>query len=389
MNNLLPTYNSYPICFTSGKGAILKDNSGKKYIDFLSGLGVNNLGYNNKKIIKEIRKASKNPLHVSNLFTIASQQQLAKKISDYSFYGSAFFCNSGAEGIESAIKFLLKYGFNRGIKKPIILSAKNSFHGRTIGALTATGQEKYQKFFKPLLASIQYFQFNDKKDLEKKFTQYKKRIVGVITEVVQGEGGIYPMQKDFFSLLKKLCKKNSALLIIDEVQSGCSRTGKFLAFQNYNKEVDGFVLAKSLAGGLPIGCLFVSDKHKNIFQPGDHASTFGGNPFVTQVALKVLEELNREEIFFAILQKSKWIKEQFQDREKYFIKEIRGIGLMLGIEFEKKISTNQIAEKCLQHGLIVNSIQDKIIRIIPPLVISLEELAKGTRILKKNILKQL
>lgn len=388
MNNqfILSTYKPYPIHFVSGKGAKLKDKQEHQYIDFLSGLGVNNLGYGNKKVIKTIQKASKKPLHLSNLFEIENQQRLAQKISQHSFEGKAFFCNSGAEGIEAAIKFLIKHAVNNKIKNPIILTAKNSFHGRTIGALTATGQQKYQNFFKPLLPYIKHFEFNNEKDLEKKFNQYKKRIVGVITEIIQGEGGVYPITKKFFSSLQKNCKKNSSLLFIDEVQSGCSRTGKFLAFQNYTKNVEGFVLAKSLAGGLPIGCLFVAEKYSNTFQPGDHASTFGGNPFVSQVSLTALEELNQQNLLNSVIEKSNWIKNQFIDKDKYSIKEIRGIGLMLGIEFKSNISTDEIAQKCLEEKLIINSIKNKIIRITPPLIISMKEFQKGIEVLKKSIL---
>ena len=388
MKYVIPTYNRYSIEFKKGENSTLICTKGKRYIDLLSGLGVNNLGYSHPKIIKAIEQASQKPLHVSNLFEISSQNKLAELISQNSFKGKAFFANSGAEANEAAIKFLLKRAKIQKIKSPVIFSLTNSFHGRTIGALSATGQKKYQENFSPILNNFVYFNLkDDKKSLEKRFEKYKKQVCGVIVEVIQGEGGVYPMSKKQFSCLQKLCRQYDALLFVDEVQTGCSRTGKFLAHQHYTSKVDGFTMAKSLAGGLPIGCFFIQEKYSDVFQAGDHASTFGGNPFVTTVAVQSVKTLTSSVFLKQVEKRSLELSETLERWKKTFdfIVEIRGIGLMKALEFSPSVSTNEIASYCLSKGVIVNSIGDKILRFLPPLIISTKELNQALAVIEKKL----
>ena len=390
MNFILPTYNRYPIEFVKGEKATLISSKGKKYIDLLSGLGVNNLGYAHPVIQKAIEQAAQNPWHVSNLFEISAQNKLAELISQNSFSGKAFFANSGAEANEAAIKFLLKRAKLKKIKNPILFSLQNSFHGRTIGALSATGQKKYRENFSPILKNFVYFNLTtDEQALKKLFQKYKDRLTGILLEVIQGEGGVYPISKKQFAFLQKLCKQHDILLFVDEVQSGCSRTGKFLAYQHYTQSVDGFTMAKSLAAGLPMGCFFVQEKHADIFQPGDHASTFGGNPFVSSVALQSVSLLTNPSFLGQVEKRSQELLVILKEWQKKFdfITEIRGKGLMMAIEFAESISTSQIANNCLQQGVIVNSIADKILRLLPPLIISKRELQRALIIIEKEFLK--
>ncbi len=382
---LFDTYHRFNIEFIKGKKSTLIDTKGKNYIDFLSGLGVNNLGYSNKIISKSIKKALKKPLHTSNLFEISSQRSLAKLIQKETFSGASFFCNSGTEANEAAIKFTLKYAKIKNKKNPIILSAINSFHGRTIGSLSLTGQKKYQTDFKPLLPNIKTFEYNNTTSLEKKFSN---NTVAVFIEVVQGEGGVFPIELNFFKKIRDLCNQHEALLIVDEVQSGCSRTGRFLASQHFKVPIDGFTLAKSLAGGLPIGCFTIKKKYADIFSYGDHASTFGGNPFVTQVALCAFKLLTHPNFLKKIREKSLLFKEILLNlkKEYSFIKEIRQLGLMMAFEMKKNtLSASLLVQKALEEGLIIGNIGENTIRMLPPLIINKKELEQGVKCLKKII----
>ena len=385
MNFTLSTYRRFPIEFISGLGVTLTDREGKKYIDLLSGLGVNNLGYCHLIVEKAIIKAVQTPLHVSNLFYITPQEKLAEMIGGLSFSGKAFFSNSGSEANETAIKFLLKKATLQNIKNPVIFSAKRSFHGRTIGSLSATGQKKYRQNFSPLLKNFIFFNINDDpSSLKSLFEKYRDRIIGTLIEVIQGEGGVYPIDKKQFNALKKLSKEYNSLLFIDEIQSGCFRTGKFLSFQHYTRKVDGFTLAKSLGGGLPIGCFFVSKKYEHIFTPGDHASTFGGNPFVTSVALSVLSFLANPTFLKNLDRNIYSLRIGLNELQFRFnwIRDIRGIGMMMALEIDPKISADRIVKECLRKGIILNSINDNIVRLLPPLIISKEEIDKSLEIIK-------
>lgn len=384
-DHLLGNYAPHDIHFIKGKGASLFDKKKRKYIDFLSGLGVNNLGHAHPAVIASAKKALKQPLHLSNLYTIPSQIEAAALLQQISFSGKSFFANSGAEANEAAYKFALKYGKGFSEDKNQIIVLKNSFHGRTMAALSMTAQEKYQKPFTPFPGNVVVIEGNDSDALQKAFSD---KTAALLVEFIQGESGIYPLTQDFVREVRKLCNEHKALLIADEVQSGCARTGRSFAFQHYDVQVDAFTCAKALAGGFPIGAFTVRDKHKDVFSPGDHASTFGGNPFVTEVACAciklygdldfLLEVQKREEQF------TTWFKTLIG---KYkFIESWRGKGLMLALEFDaKNYSTNALYQSCLKRGLLVNSIGDHTIRFLPPLVISQNEMQKGMQLFEQAL----
>ena len=386
---LLPTYNRNKIEFVKGKNALLKDSKGKEYIDFLSGLGVVNLGYNHKQLTKSLKKIIHSPWHVTNLFQIQFQAKLAQKLLPQGFKGKTFFGNSGAEANEAAYKLAIKYGRSIHPKKNQILSAFNSFHGRSFAALNLTGQEKFKTPFSPLLDNVNHFELNNESDFSAKINRYT---AAVIIECVQGEGGVYLLEPEFMEVMSKLCRKHQALLIVDEVQSGNYRTGTQYAFEQYlpgrDIIIDGFTTAKALANGLPIGAFTVKKNLASILQPGDHGSTFGGNPFVTQVAyncLTILETLKDKQILDLSITQFQ-AKLQTLSQKYSFIKEVRQMGLMIGIEVEAgSISTNDVAAICLEEGLIINSIKDKIIRLLPPLTIKNKWIKKGMHILDRVI----
>ena len=378
---ILNTYNRKKICFKSGKSATLIDTNNKTYIDFLSGLGVNNLGYSHPVFLKAIEDNYKNIIHTSNLFHIESQVKLAKLIGEKSFEGKTFFCNSGAEANEAALKLIKKFGKENNKKK--IIALKNSFHGRTLGALSLTGQSKYQDNFQPLINNIKFIDGNNIEELKNSIDD---DTAGIFFEMIQGEGGVYPLSNNFIQEIQKLKLKFNFIVVVDDIQAGLSRTGKVFSFENYNFIPDIFTFAKAMAGGLPIGGMHVCDKFTDVLVPGDHASTFGGGQFITSVALKVFSYLSSDDF----LNKLKKTKEYFNSKifllmEKYIsIIDYRGMGLMRALEFEN-LSTNKIFEKSLNNGLIVNSINDKMIRFLPPLVITDDEIDEGFKILDSSI----
>ncbi|OHD48502.1 MAG: hypothetical protein A2096_09225 [Spirochaetes bacterium GWF1_41_5] len=366
------TYKRRDICFSRGNGATLFDKKGKKYIDLLSGLGVNNLGYAHPALINEIKKAAGGLLHVSNLFQIESQVELSRLIQKNAFPGKCFFCNSGTEANEAAYKLAMKYSKNVSPQKKEIISMLNSFHGRTMGSLSLTGQIKYQSSFKPLLP-VTYCNYSNIPELKRKIN---RNTAAVFVEVVQGEGGVYIASREFLQELRSLCNYHQALLIIDEVQTGCGRTGKPFAWQHYDIVPDVITMAKGLAGGLPIGSMLVSSKYADILEPGDHASTFGGNPFVTRVALKAFSILTSP-VFLQKAEKNAGYLAKGLDSllaGKKSLLETRRLGMMLALEFKEGVNTDELAEKLSARGIIVNSIKNKIIRLLPPLVISKNEI---------------
>jgi len=385
-NHILQTYKRSAIEFISGKSATLTGKNRRKYIDFLSGIGVNNLGYAHPAVIGAAKKALLKPIHISNLFYIESQAQLAKLIQKASFPGKSFFCNSGAEANEAAYKFCVKYGKSIAPNKVEIVSAWNSFHGRTMGALSLTGQAKYQNHFKPFAGNVKHLHFNETKPLH----VFTPNTAAVFIETIQGEGGVNIITKEFLKHLRHYCDKTRALLIVDDVQAGCGRTGKPFSFQHFDIPIDGFTLAKGLAGGFPIGCFTIRKDLAGIFEPGDHASTFGGNPFVTQVALEVFKIIASPAFQKKTVETAELFRTQLNLlKTKYpFVKEFRQCGLMIAIEMaDSSISTAEIAKKSLIKGLIINSIHNQIIRMLPPLVITKDEALKGFSILD-SVLKE-
>ncbi len=377
---LMNTYNRFNISFRKGKGCWLWDKNGKKYLDAVAGIATCSLGHSDRLLRKKLSAQLKKIQHISNLYTIEEQELLSKLLTNSSCAESVFFCNSGAEAIESAIKLIKKYGNNKdNSKESLILAAESSFHGRTIGALSATGQPKYQKGFEPLLSGFRFFKYNNIDSIRKIFSesvQNKQRISGIIIEPIQGEGGVIPGEKKFFREVRELCDKNDTLLILDEVQSGVGRTGKMWGYENLGIEPDAFTLAKGLGGGHPIGALLVNEK-ANIFNPGDHASTFGGNPFACRAAITVLEEIKRRHLLQNVISRGKQIEEGLSQMAidfPHIIKGRRGIGLLQGIVLqENSIDLKSVTSKAFDNGLLIVAAGSNVIRIVPPLTISRHE----------------
>lgn len=374
---ILQTYKRFPVIFTKGKGQYLWDDRGRKYLDFFSGLGVCNLGHSNKKILKAIKSQIEKFIHTSNLYYIQPQIKLAKILVEKTFKnGKVFFSNSGAEANECAIKLLRKFK-----KNGKIITFKNSFHGRTIATLTATGQEKFHEGFEPLLEGFEYAVFNDIDSVKKLIDD---KVAGIFLEPIQGEGGVFPAKKEFIKEIKKICEVNNILLVFDEIQCGLGRTAHLFAYQYYNVEPDIITIAKGIANGLPLGVTIVKEKYANLFTPSSHGSTFGGNPVSCSSAIEVLNLLDKK-LLSHIREISKYLFSALQVlKKKYsFIKEIRGVGLMVGIEFE--ISVEKIVKKCLEKGLIINSPKENVIRLLPPFIITKKDVDRAIKIFDESI----
>ncbi len=328
--NVLKTYGRREIAFKEGKGATLYDLDGNEYLDFTSGLGVNALGYSHPVIEELIKNQASMVIHTSNLYHIESQAVLARKICDSCFGERIFFCNSGTEAVEGALKFARKWGKKFNPQKTDIVAFDNSFHGRTFGALSATMQEKYQKGFEPLLPGFIEGIFNDTESIDKIVNKYT---AAVIVEPLQGEGGINLADKDFLQHVESICKKKDVLLIVDEVQCGMGRTGKLYAYEHFGIIPDMMTLAKPLAGGLPIGAVVVGPRVWPEIKQGEHASTFGGNHFVTSVACGVFDIISNSDFLKNVEEKGRYLHTLLMDiGEKYSkVKEIRGKGLLMGL----------------------------------------------------------
>jgi len=374
---ILDTYKKWKIIFVKGKGSYLWDIHGKKYLDFFPGWGVCNLGHCHPKVMSAIRNQVGRLIFIPNNYYNLPQAKLAKEIIYWSYAGKVFFCNSGAEANEAAIKLARKFGAG---KRYEIISFQNSFHGRTLGALALTGQEKYRQGFAPLPEGFKIAKFNDLNTVK---AQINEKTVGIMLELIQGEGGINVAEKDFVLGLRRLCDENNLLLIIDEVQTGIGRTGKFFAYQHYGINPDIMTLAKALGGGLPIGCMVVRKEFSDILKPGEHASTFGGGPLVCSSALAVLRAIQKEKLFTHTQEMGKYLKARLEKLKEIFpslIKEIRGMGLMWGVELNQ--DANIVAQKCFEKGLLINCTQGSVLRIMPALNISKKELDLGVDILK-------
>ncbi len=377
---LMNTYSRFDISFKKGKGCWLWDKKGNKYLDAVAGIATCSLGHSDRILRKKLSAQLKKIQHISNLYKIEEQQELSQWLTRESCGESVFFCNSGAEANESAIKLIKKFGNTvyKG-KESFILSAESSFHGRTLATLSATGQPKYQKGFEPMVKGFKFFKYNDIESVKRIFKECKEnkqKISGVLIEPIQGEGGVIPGEKNFFKNLRILCDQNNSLLILDEVQSGVGRTGKMWGYENLGIEPDGFTLAKGLGGGHAIGALLVKEK-ANIFSPGDHASTFGGNPFACKAALTVLEEITRRNILNNVFLRGNQLNEaliKISAKFPHIIKGVRGIGLIQGLVIKDDyIDAKTITLKALDKGLLVVPAGENVVRFLPPLIISRNE----------------
>ena len=368
---VMNTYKRIPVAFVKGEGCWLWDADGNKYLDFLSGLAVNCLGYNSPVMVKAISEQAAKVMHTSNLYWVGPQVDLAEVLVKQSGLGKAFFCNSGAEANEAAIKLARKYAKAKmGEDKYEVITFTNSFHGRTLATLAATGQTKYQKGFEPLPEGFGYAQFDDLDDLESKI---KPETCAVMLEPIQGEGGINVPSEEFLKGVRDLCDQKGLLLIFDEVQCGIGRTGKFFAHQNFGVKPDILTLAKSLAGGFPIGAMVASDEAATGFGPGDHAATFGGSHLACSTALAVVSQILQNNMMEQNAKMGAYLMGKFEElKEKHpFIKEVRGMGLMIGIQLEA--DGNWVLDQCQKEGLIINCVGGKVLRLLPPYIITKEE----------------
>ena len=373
------TYARFDLVLESGKNATLKDIEGKEYIDLGSGIGVNSIGYGNKNWINTVTNQIKTLQHTSNLYYNKPYIDLAKKLCSITKYDKVFFCNSGAESNEAAIKCARKYSFNkygqnREYKRNKIVTLKNSFHGRTMATISATGQEVFHNFFFPFLEGFSFAEANNYEDTIEKL---QDNACAVMMELIQGEGGVIPLDKEYVLKVKEYCKKNDILFIVDEVQTGVGRTGKFLCSEHFGFKPDITTLAKGLGGGLPIGAMLMDKKCSDVFVPGDHASTFGANPVVASGALEVLNTIDKD-LLKEVTKKSKYIKSQLMKLDN--VVSVDGIGLMLGIGLKEGLNAREIVEKCISKGAIPLTAKNKI-RLLPPLTISDKELEKAVSIL--------
>ena len=373
---LLPTYERQPILFVRGRGVYLWDSRGKRYLDFLSGIGVNALGHNHPAIQAAIKRQAGRLIHVSNLFFHEYQAELARLLTEISGLDRAFFCNSGTEAWEGALKLARAFsqmkntsgdkGKSKPNSKTRILAMENSFHGRTFGALATTGQPKYRAPFVPLVPGVTFVKFNDLDDLQRKFDA---SVCAVCIETIQGEGGICLVNEEFLELARRLTKKNGALLVLDEIQCGLGRTGRHFAYQHYGVLPDVVTVAKPLAGGLPLGAILTTERVAKCMHPGMHGTTFGGGPLACSVAIEFLRAEKK------LLKHVRALGEYFHaaleglDKKHKSIQEIRGAGLMQAVELDSPELAKAVARQLLQEGIIINRTHETVLRFLPPYVI--------------------
>ncbi len=376
---IMPTYSRFPVAFESGEGCVLTDVEGKTYLDFVGGIAVNALGYNHAGLCETIAEQAKKIIHVSNLYWTEPQVTAAKLLVEGSGLDKVFFCNSGAEANEGAMKLARIYAKHEKSEDAVeIIAMDHSFHGRTYAAITATGQPKYQKDLDPLMPAIKHVPFNDLEALE---TAITPATCAILIEPIQGEGGIYPADPEYLKAVRSLCDSENIVLIFDEVQCGIGRTGHLFAYQYYNVVPDIVSFAKGVAGGVPMGGIIGKEHVTQYFVPGTHASTFGGNPLATAAASYVLKTVNQPEFLNDIVQKGAYLKEKIEGLKAAHseILEVRGIGLMLGMELS--IPVGDIVAKALDRGLLLLGAGPNVLRFVPPLIITREEIDEAMAII--------
>ena len=380
---IINTYGQRPVAISRGKGTRVWDADGKEYLDLFSGIGVNLLGHGHPKVIAAIKEQAGKLIHASNLYYVGPQVRLAKLLSENSFAGKCFFCNSGAEANEAAIKLVRKYmkkNEERRTKneKYEIITMENSFHGRTLETLAATGQTKYQKGFEPLPSGFKYVPINDVPAAKEAVDE---KTAAFMLEPIQGEGGDRIASDEYLVSLRKLCDEKGLLLIFDEVQCGLGRTGKLFACQHSGVEPDIMTLAKPLGGGFPLGTMIAREEVAASFEPGNHASTFGGNPVACAAGVAVMETIFEDNLLEKAETMGSYLQKKLMAlKEKYsFIKDVRGRGLMVGIELD--FEGKEVANKCIERGLLINCTSDTFIRFLPPLTVTEEEIDEGLNIL--------
>lgn len=393
---VMHTYGRFPIAIERGEGCHLWDTDGKKYLDFVAGIATCTLGHAHPALIETVTQQIKTLHHVSNFYYIPQQGKLAKWIVENSCADQVFFCNSGAEANEAAIKLIRKYSHTvlDFLEEPVILTAKASFHGRTLATITATGQPKYQKDFQPLMPGFAYVPYNDIKAIENAIADMdegNRRVAAIMLEPLQGEGGVRPGEIEYFLRLRKICDENNILLVFDEVQVGVGRSGKLWGYENLGVEPDIFTSAKGLAGGIPIGAMMCKE-FCNVLTPGTHASTFGGNPFACAAALTVLQTIDQEGILQNVQTRGEQLRTKLRaiaQQNPTLFTDVRGWGLINGMELNEEISITSldIVKAAMEEGLLLAPAGPKVLRFVPPLIVTEEEIDQGTEILEQAINK--
>ncbi len=372
MSALMDTYKRLPVSFVRGEGVFLYDEEGKRYLDLVGGVAVNVLGYSDPDLVRALCDQANKLWHISNLYQNPWQEDVAELlVGQFHEPAKVFFCNSGAEANEGAIKLARRYFWEMGEKKYRIITFKNSFHGRTFGAMSATAQEKIQRGFEPLLEGFDYAELNDIKSVERAL---KKETAGIMLEVIQGEGGIREADGEFLIKVQELCRRDGLLLIVDEVQTGLGRTGKFYGYQHFGIKPDIITLAKGLGGGFPIGCVVAREEVANAFKPGSHGSTFGGNALACACARVVVEKVLK--LLDHVVEVGCYFKERLSPFGK-----VRGRGLMLGLEREE--NCQEVVLRALGKGLLINCTAERVIRFVPPLIIQKEHVDFAIEVLRE------
>ena len=374
---MMHAYGRFQTALVSGKGAVAKDVDGKEYVDFTSGIGVNCLGYCDDGWVKAVSEQAATLQHISNLYYSPLQTEVSKKLCELTGLDKVFLCNSGAEANECAIKIARKYSFDKyGNGRQKIVTLVNSFHGRTVTTLAATGQDVFHNFFFPFTEGFEYAEANNIDSLKDCIDD---EVCAVFIELVQGEGGVMPLDKAFVSEIQKICREKDILFMVDEVQTGISRTGAFYCYQNYGIKPDVVTSAKGLAGGLPMGACLCVEKLGNVMTAGTHGTTFGGNPIACAAAKEVLSRVATEDFLKEVNEKGEYIREKLKTMAN--VSEVRGMGMMIGIVTEKD-NAKEIAKKCVENGLLILTAKN-LLRLLPPLNITYEEIDRGLDILKK------
>jgi acetylornithine/N-succinyldiaminopimelate aminotransferase len=372
-SHIMPTYGRLPVTFERGEGAWLWDTNNQRYLDALSGIAVCNLGHSHPNVHKAICKQSETLVHTSNLYGIAAQEQLADKLTKKSGMDNVFFCNSGAEANEAAIKLARKYGHELGVEKPAIIVMEKSFHGRTLATLSATGNSKVQDGFAPLVEGFIRVPYNNINAIKQAIKQHDN-IVAILVEPIQGEGGVNIPADDYLNQIRLLCDHYQILMMVDEIQTGIGRTGKFLAYQHNNIIPDVCTLAKALGNGVPIGACLAYGKAARLLTAGMHGSTFGGNPLACSAALAVLETLDQDQLIEQVRHKGNIICSGLRKhlQSNAHVVDIRHKGLMIGIELDQPCA--DLVKAALAQGLLINVTNEKTIRLLPPLVIDEQQI---------------
>jgi acetylornithine/N-succinyldiaminopimelate aminotransferase len=372
MNHLMTNYNRIPVTFTHGEGAYLWDNEGKRYLDALGGIAVCALGHAHPAVTAAVCDQAGKLVHTSNIYEIAAQRELADKLCSLAQMDNAFFCNSGAEANEAAIKMARLYGHHKGIEIPNIIVMEGSFHGRTLATLTATGNRKIQAGFEPLVKGFVRAPYNDIEAVET-IAKNNKDVVAILVEPITGEGGIRIPAADYLNKLRAICDQHGWLLILDEIQSGMGRTGKWFAHQHNGIHADIMTLAKALGNGVPIGACLARGEAASLFKPGNHGTTFGGNPLASRAALAVIHTIETDQLMQKVDALSKHFINGFTTALKDIkgVNEIRGKGLMLAIELDKPCA--ELVKRCLAEGILINVTADSVIRLLPPYIMTTDQ----------------